>query len=128
MSRVPNDGKSTHFTFYPYGVNLCNQSTFIEAWFVWKKYSNQSPEIFLPGTELLQFPFMTEFSMGSRSRRYRRSLQCHRQFLRSYCQSLSQSAVADAATPIIERLAKHRKTLLNIVKHHERLVKHYDTS
>ena len=40
--------------------------------------------IFLPGTELLQSPFRTEFSMGSRSRRYRRSLRHHRRFLRSY--------------------------------------------
>ena len=29
-----------------------------------------SSGIFLPGTELLQSPFRTEFSMGSRSRRY----------------------------------------------------------
>ena len=28
-------------------------------------------------------------------------------------------AGADAATPIVARLAKHHKTLLNIVKHHE---------
>ena len=28
-------------------------------------------------------------------------------------------AGADAATPIVARLAKHYKTLLNIVKHHE---------
>ena len=40
--------------------------------------------IFLPGTELLQSPFRMEFSMGSRSRRYRRSLRSHRRFLRSY--------------------------------------------
>ena len=33
-------------------------------------------------------------------------------------------AVADAATPIVARLAKHHKTLLNIVKHHETHVKH----
>ena len=31
-------------------------------------------------------------------------------------------AVADATMPIIARLTKHRKTLLNIVKHHETLV------
>ena len=44
--------------------------------------------IFLPGTELLQSPFRMEFSMGSRSRRYRRSLWLHRLFLRSYRRSL----------------------------------------
>ena len=44
--------------------------------------------IFLPGKELLQSPFGTEFSMGSRSRRYRRSLRRHRRFLRSYCRFL----------------------------------------
>ena len=38
--------------------------------------------IFLPGTELLQSPFRTEFSKGSRSRRYRRSLRRHRRSLR----------------------------------------------
>ena len=35
---------------------------------------------------------------------------------------------AGAATPIVARLAKHHKTLLNIVKHHETHVKHCDTS
>ena len=98
--------------------------------------------IFLPGTELLQSPFRTEFSMGSRSQRYRRSLQCHRWFLRSYrlflrsyrrslwrCrdpwgvvaipEAIGGSAVIDAATPIVAQLVKHHKTLLNIVKHHE---------
>ena len=44
--------------------------------------------IFLPGTELLQSPFRTEFSMGSRSWRYRRSMRRHRRFLRSYRRSL----------------------------------------
>ena len=37
-------------------------------------------------------------------------------------------AVADAATPIVARLANHHKTLLNIVKHHETHIKHCDTS
>ena len=41
--------------------------------------------------------------------------------------SLRRSAVADAATPIVARLSKHHKTLLNIVKHHETDVKHCDT-
>ena len=51
--------------------------------------------IFLPGTDLLQSPFRTEFSIGSRSwryrrslRRHRRSLRRHRRFLRSYRRSL----------------------------------------
>ena len=137
--------------------------------------------------------------MGSLWRRYRRSLQCHcqflqsyRRFLRSYHRSLrsplefffqEQSysslpsgrslawdhvrgdiddpcgaiadfcgviadfcgvvadfcgviaipeaiggrAGADAATAIVVRLAKHHKTLLNIVKHHETHVKHCET-
>ena len=38
--------------------------------------------------------------------------------------SLRQSAGADEATTIDARLAKHHKTLLNIVKHHETHVKH----
>ena len=33
-------------------------------------------------------------------------------------------AVADAAMPIVARLAEHHKTLLNIVKYHETHVKH----
>ena len=41
--------------------------------------------------------------------------------------SLRRSAAADAATPIVARLAKHHKTLLNIVKHHETHVKHCET-
>ena len=73
--------------------------------------------IFLPGTELLQSPFRTEFSMGSRLRCHRRYLRSYRQFLRSYHQSLRRLA-------IVARLAKHQKTLLNIVKHHETHVKH----
>ena len=39
---------------------------------------------------------------------------------------LRRSAVADAATLIVARLAKHHKTLLNIVKHHETLVSRCD--
>ena len=35
---------------------------------------------------------------------------------------------ADARSPIVARLAKHHKTLLNIVKHHETHVKHCKTS
>ena len=37
-------------------------------------------------------------------------------------------AVADSAMPIVAWLTKHRKTLLNIVKHYETLVKHCATS
>ena len=75
--------------------------------------------------------------MGSCSRRYRRSLRRHHGFLRSYRRSLRRChdplgdgarAVADAATPIVARLAKHHKTFLNIVKHYETHVKHCDTS
>ena len=42
--------------------------------------------------------------------------------------SLRRSAVADAATSIVARLAKHHNRLLNIEKHHETDVKHCDTS
>ena len=42
-------------------------------------------------------------------------------------EAIGGNAVADAVTPIIARLAKH-KTWLNIVKHHETHVKHCDTS
>ena len=41
--------------------------------------------------------------------------------------SIGSSAVADAATSIVARLAKHHKTLLNIVKHHDTHVKHFKT-
>ena len=43
-------------------------------------------------------------------------------------EAIGGCAGADAATPIVARLAKHHKTLLNIVKHHETLVKHCETS
>ena len=36
-------------------------------------------------------------------------------------------AGADAATAFVARLAKHHKTLLNIVKHHETHVQHCET-
>ena len=42
--------------------------------------------------------------------------------------AIGGSAGADAATAFIARLAKHHKTLLNIVKHHETHVKHCKTS
>ena len=63
--------------------------------------------ICLPGTELLQSPFRTEFSMGSLSGWYQQSLWC-------------PESIGDHR--------KHRKALLNIVKHLETLVKHCDTS
>ena len=75
--------------------------------------------------------------MGSRSRRYLRSLRRYRRFLRIYCPFLRsyrgslqrcrnprQSAAARA--PIIAWLAKHHKTLLNIVNHYETHVKHHE--
>ena len=37
-------------------------------------------------------------------------------------------AVTDAAMPIVARLTKLRKTLLNIVKHHETLLNHCEMS
>ena len=82
--------------------------------------------ICLPGTDLLQSPFRTELSMGSRSRRYRRSLWRHRRFLRSYRRSLRRcrDPWGDRRSPIVAWLAKHHKTLLNILKHHETHVKH----
>ena len=43
-------------------------------------------------------------------------------------EAIGGRAGADAATPIVARLAKHHKTLLNIVKHHETHVKHCETS
>ena len=42
-------------------------------------------------------------------------------------EAIGGRTVADAATPIVVRLAKHHKTLLNIVKHHETHVKHCKT-
>ena len=42
-------------------------------------------------------------------------------------EAIGGRAVADAATPIFARLAKHHKTLLNIVKHHETHVIHCKT-
>ena len=47
------------------------------------------------GTELLQSPFRTEFSMGSLSRRYRQSLRCYRRFLQNYRRSLRRQACRD---------------------------------
>ena len=41
--------------------------------------------------------------------------------------ALPRSAAARAPTPFVARLAKHHKTLLNIVKHHEKHVKHCET-
>ena len=89
--------------------------------------------ISLPGTELLQSSFRTEFSMWSLSRRYRRSLRRHRRFLRSYRRflrsfgAIPEAIGAPARSPIIARLAEYHKTLLNIVKHHETHVKHSKT-
>ena len=103
----------------------------------------------LPGTELLQSLFRTQFSMGSLSQRYRRSPRRHRLFLWSYCRSAELSLIsaelsmisavlslipgalswslrwsAAPGLPIVAWLTKHCKTLLNIIKHYETLVKH----
>ena len=88
-------------------------------------------------TELLQSPFRMEFSIGSHLRRYCQPLRHYRQFLRRYCKSLQELAVArwlmlrlvvsNTAMPIFVQLTKQCKTLLNIAKHHETLVKHCQT-
>ena len=75
-----------------------------------------------PDSSFPHGPVRTEFSMGSLSRQYRWSLRPHRRFLRSYRRTLRWLAM-----PIVAQLTKHRKTF-NIVKHHETLVKHCDTS
>ena len=43
-------------------------------------------------------------------------------------EAIEGRAVDAAAMPIVALFTKHLKTLLNIVKHHETLVKHCDTS
>ena len=43
-------------------------------------------------------------------------------------EAIDGRTVADAVTPIVARLAKHHKTLLNIVKHRETHLKHCKTS
>ena len=43
-------------------------------------------------------------------------------------EAIGGRAVTNASMSIVERLAKHHKTLLNIVKHHETHVKLCDTS
>ena len=100
--------------------------------------------ICLPGTELLQSSFKTEFTMGH----FRCDIDDPGGVIADFCGVLADPcgvipdpcsvvmiheviggrAVVDAATPVIARLAKHHKTLSNIVKHHETLVKHCDTS
>ena len=94
-------------------------------------HSQLSPfGICLPGTELLQSPFRMEFSMGSCSRQYERSLRRYCRFLRSYRRSLwrCHDPWGYQRSPIVARLSKHHETLLNIVKHHETHVKQCDTS
>ena len=44
-----------------------------------------------------------------------------------FCEVVADPCGADAAMAFIARLAKHHKTLLNIVKHHETHVKHCKT-
>ena len=84
----------------------------------------------LPGTELLQSPFRTEFSMGLLSWRYQWYLRHHRRFLRSYRRSLRRLADADAdrcTTNLTSRFPLWWYTLWHVVKHHEPLVKHHET-
>ena len=69
--------------------------------------------IFLPGTELLQSPFRTEFSMGSRSRRHRRFLRSCRRFLRSCRRSLRRCR--DRRAPMRRR--RSLRDWINIIKH-----------
>ena len=80
-------------------ISPCNFNLITENW--WRVFLNsdcsvigqlsQAPSgICLPGTELLQSPFRMEFSLGSLSRRYRRSLLHHRRFLRCYRRTLQR--------------------------------------
>ena len=80
--------------------------------------------ICLAGAKLLQSPFnfKTEFSMGSRSQRHRRSLQRHRRFLWSYCRSLRhcRNPCSVVTIPAASRSLSWRRSLhdsLNIIKH-----------
>ena len=41
--------------------------------------------------------------------------------------AIPEAIGAPSRSPIVARLAKHHKTLLNIVKHHETHVKHHET-
>ena len=69
--------------------------------------------IFLPGTELFQSSFRTEFSMGSRSRRYRRFLRRHRRFLWSCRRSRRRFRDRRASM----RRRRSLRDSLNIIKH-----------
>ena len=69
--------------------------------------------IFLPGTELLQSPFRTEFSMGSCSRWYRRSLRRRRPFLRSYCRSLLRRSGKSTHISMISNSVTHLRSYNN---------------
>ena len=73
--------------------------------------------ICFPGTELLQSPFRTEFSMRSRSLQYRRSLRHHHRFLQSYRRSLwrCRDPWGDRRPPMLRR--RLLSDSLNIVKH-----------
>ena len=70
--------------------------------------------ICLPRTELLQSPFRMEFGLGSRSWRYRQSLQRHRRFLQSYCRSLLRSL--GNRRPLM-RWRRSLRDSLNIIGH-----------
>ena len=75
------------------------------------KQAGSPSGICLPGTELLQSPFRTELGLGSRSRRYRRFLRCHRRFLRSW----SLRRFRDRRPPMRRR--RSLRDTLNIIKH-----------
>ena len=82
-------------------------------------------------------PFRMEFSMRSLSQQYRRSLQRHRQFLRSYWWSLLHCCDPWGdrcprcrrcrSLPIVARLAKHCKTSWNTLKTLWNIMKHSNT-
>ena len=124
-------------------IHFLNYLNFLHTLWFFPRVKLVSPSgIFLPGTELLQSPFSTEFTMGSRSWWYRRSLRRHRRFLRSYRRFLRSYRRSlrhcrdpwgylwprGRRMPMVAWLAKNHKTLLNIVKHHETLLKHCETS
>ena len=104
---------------------------------MWKDEQWLPSGICLPGTELLKSPFRRSLAWDH----VRADIDdpCDvianfSGFISDPCcvvaipEAIGGRAVADAATPIVARLAKHHKTLLNTVKHHETHVKHCDTS
>ena len=95
------------------------------------------PDLFgncLPGTELLQSPFTIPAASSPISAELSpisAELSPIPAVLRSCRDPWGDRrgrAITDAAMPIVARLTKHRKTLLNIVKRHETLLKHCEMS